>query len=64
MYSLWTVLLMNIFLIDAIGPFFRNYTKHRINWSKIPFDQFSKQPNILREQFVDIRIDLEILLKE
>lgn len=28
---------MELFLIDAIGPFFRNYKKSRINWSKIPF---------------------------
>ena len=28
---------MELFLIDAIGPFFRNYKNSRINWSKIPF---------------------------
>ncbi len=28
---------MGIFLIDAIGPFFRGYDKSRVNWSKIPF---------------------------
>ncbi|MES2660503.1 MAG: hypothetical protein V4689_17895 [Verrucomicrobiota bacterium] len=28
---------MEIFLIDAIGPFFRGYEKERVNWSKIPF---------------------------
>ncbi len=28
---------MEIFLIDAIGPFFRGYDLQRINWSKIPF---------------------------
>ncbi len=28
---------MELFLIDAIGPFFRGYEKNRINWSKIPF---------------------------
>jgi hypothetical protein len=28
---------MDLFLIDAIGPFFRGYGKRRINWSKIPF---------------------------
>ena len=28
---------MEIFLIDAIGPFFRGYDKSRVNWSKIPF---------------------------
>jgi hypothetical protein len=29
--------LMEIFLIDAIGPFFRGYERKRVNWSKIPF---------------------------
>ncbi|MGD7651856.1 MAG: hypothetical protein ACQCXQ_01490 [Verrucomicrobiales bacterium] len=28
---------MDLFLIDAIGPFFRNYKRKRVNWSKIPF---------------------------
>jgi hypothetical protein len=28
---------MEIFLIDAIGPFFRGYDHQRVNWSKIPF---------------------------
>jgi len=28
---------MELFLIDAIGPFFRGYKRQRINWSKIPF---------------------------
>lgn len=28
---------MELFLIDAIGPFFRGCEKPRVNWSKIPF---------------------------
>jgi hypothetical protein len=28
---------MQLFLIDAIGPFFHGYAKARVNWSKIPF---------------------------
>lgn len=28
---------MDLFLIDAIGPFFRGYDRKRVNWSKIPF---------------------------
>ncbi len=28
---------MELFLIDAIGPFFRGYEHQRVNWSKIPF---------------------------
>lgn len=31
---------MDIFLIDGIGPFFRNYSKRQVNWSKIPFHCF------------------------
>ncbi|MCU0779298.1 MAG: hypothetical protein MUF86_16755, partial [Akkermansiaceae bacterium] len=28
---------MELFLIDATGPFFRNHDRKRVNWSKIPF---------------------------
>lgn len=28
---------MELFLIDAIGPFFRGDSRKRVNWSKIPF---------------------------
>lgn len=28
---------MELFLIDATGPFFRGYRRKRVNWSKIPF---------------------------
>jgi len=51
--------MMDIFLIDAIGPFFRSYHKRRINWSKIPFGHFSTDREERRKQFVDIRNDLE-----
>jgi hypothetical protein len=48
---------MEIFLIDAIGPFFRGYERKRINWSKIPFmhlayagpDDWTAIENELRE---------------
>lgn len=33
---------MDLFIIDAIGPFFRGYEKRRINWSKIPFVHLAK----------------------
>lgn len=33
---------MEIFLIDAIGPFFRGYEGTRVNWSKIPFTHLDK----------------------
>lgn len=31
-----------LYLIDAIGPFFRGYDRVRINWSKIPWRRFQK----------------------
>ncbi len=52
--------MMDIFLIDAIGPFFRNYRKRRINWSKIPFHHFDTDPAIRKKQFAAIRTDLDI----
>ncbi len=30
-----------LYLIDAIGPFFRGYDRRTINWSKIPFDHLA-----------------------
>ncbi len=51
---------MDIFLIDAIGPFFRGYRKRRINWSKIPFTHLSDDPEIMRGQFTEIARDLAI----
>lgn len=29
---------MSIFMIDAVGPFFKGYRRRRYNWSKVPFD--------------------------
>lgn len=29
-------------ILDAIGPFFRDYSKKRVNWSKIPFQHVEK----------------------
>lgn len=33
---------MELFLIDAIGPFFRGTEQRRVNWSKIPFADFQR----------------------
>lgn len=49
---------MDIFLIDAIGPFFRNYRKRRVNWSKIPFEHISTDHDECRQQFDNIAADL------
>ncbi len=48
---------MELFLIDAIGPFFRGYEKRRINWSKIPFTHLSTGPD-RRPQWDAIAADL------
>lgn len=33
---------MDLFIIDATGPFFRGYDRKRVNWSKIPFLHLDK----------------------
>ncbi len=54
---------MDIFLIDAIGPFFRDYTRQRINWSKIPFQHLKTDPAQRRPQFDQIARDMELFAK-
>ncbi len=54
---------MDIFLVDAIGPFFRNYKKRNINWSKIPFHSFFGKPGKTRQLFRTIRCDLDIFCR-
>jgi len=50
---------MELFLIDGIGPFFRNYRKYSINWSKIPFSLFDTDPATRDQLFAEIRTDLD-----
>ncbi len=51
---------MDIFLIDAIGPFFQGYHKKRINWSKIPFHSLDALgPQGRQERFSRIAEGLE-----
>lgn len=48
-----------LYLIDAIGPFFRGYERFRINWSKLPWIRFQEmEDGELREGFDRIRKDL------
>jgi hypothetical protein len=54
---------MDIFMIDAIGPFFRGYRKQRINWSKIPFDCLSADPQDSCRQFEMIGRDLDLFCR-
>ena len=49
---------MELFLIDAIGPFFRSYGKDRINWSKIPFTHLLTQGDGVEQQWAGIEADM------
>jgi len=55
---------MEIYLIDAIGPFFRNYKKRNINWSKIPFHSFFGKPKKTRLLFNTVRSDLDLFCRK
>jgi len=52
---------MEIFLIDAIGPFFRGYDQQRVNWSKIPF---SHLVGAAPDQWQQIEADLRKFARE
>lgn len=47
-----------IFLIDAIGPFFRGFEGRRINWSKIPFTHLATEGETRSVQWNAIREDM------
>ena len=49
---------MNLCLIDAIGPFFRDLPKGRINWSKIPYARLPLEEAPRRRRFDQIGRDL------
>ena len=49
---------MRLFMIDAIGPFFRGSDAIKINWSKIPFDQLALEGEARERQFANIRADM------
>ena len=55
---------MELFLIDAIGPFFRNYEKNRINWSKIPFSHLLTTGPQAAEQWQQIHQDMRDFARE
>ncbi|MDZ4198169.1 MAG: hypothetical protein U1E27_02685, partial [Kiritimatiellia bacterium] len=46
-----------LFLLDAIGPFFRGYHEKRINWSKIPFRSIETDGRIAPDRAAQIRVD-------
>ena len=55
---------MELFLIDAIGPFFRGYEKRRINWSKIPFPHLKTSGPEAEAQWDRIRTDMRHFARE
>lgn len=46
---------MQLFIIDAIGPFFKKYTRETINWSKIPFSHLEDDDGLDMSKFKKIR---------
>lgn len=52
---------MEIFLIDAIGPFFRGHEKERVNWSKIPFHDLTEFDD---QRWSEVESDLRRFAKE
>lgn len=53
-----------IFLIDAIGPFFRGYARRRINWSKIPYTRLATEGESRTAMWAGIREDLRRFTRE
>jgi len=53
-----------IFILDAIGPFFRHAPPGRINWSKIPFSHLEHNGVVNRERFVEIRRDFKTVCEK
>lgn len=50
-----------LFLLDAIGPFFRAAPPGRVNWSKIPFAALERDGSVRRELFPQIRDDFRLI---
>lgn len=50
---------MDLFILDGIGPFFRNLPPGRINWSKIPFSALEKDGQPDPERFETIQRDFD-----
>lgn len=51
---------MHLFLIDAIGPFFRGYARRTINWSKVPFEHLKLDGPEHEAQWARIREELGV----
>lgn len=53
-----------LYLIDAIGPFFRGLQRRTINWSKIPFKHLRLDGPEREEQWSRIRADLDVFAQK
>lgn len=51
---------MELYLIDAIGPFFKGYKKDTINWSKIPFENIEKDGILDQKKVAQVYEDFEV----
>ncbi|TLD68236.1 hypothetical protein FEM03_23805 [Phragmitibacter flavus] len=49
-----------LYLIDAIGPFFRGYDKRTINWSKLPWENLCMEGPEREAQWTEIRRELDV----
>ena len=54
---------MELFLIDGIGPFFVDYNRKRINWSKIPFDNLESHGHFDHQRFRRIKEQFKIFIE-
>lgn len=54
---------MNLFLIDAISPFFIDYQKRVVNWSKIPFINLERGNGLDEEKLRVIYLAFERFLQ-
>ena len=48
-----------LFIIDAISPFFVKHPEVGINWSKIPFDQIESNGKLKKKRYLRIKKDFE-----
>lgn len=56
--------IVELAIIDAIGPFFRGLNQRRINWSKIPFPHLAMSGPERDAQWAAIRRDMETFARE
>lgn len=53
---------MELFIIDAIGPFFKGYNRETINWSKIPFSHVEEDDGLNIELFKKIHKEFKLFI--